>query len=271
MAIMARTSSSRKSSSRKKGSGSGCLIWLILLLATLLLFVLNWDRIQETLKTTRFGDAISGTDRGSDDAPPPAQDLPPIPDDQGQETITIEPDGQEPDAELVQPEPQDQSPPADDTPSVPDTPQASPVDLVKGTSVVALYFVRVDEDGTVTRQEVKRTVEANNTPLTSALNALIQGPTADDLSRNLISMIPDGTRLLSAQVVGSTAYLNFNEAFMINRYGAEGYAAQLKQIVYTATSFPTVKDVQFLIEGNKREYLGGEGVYIGKPLSRASF
>jgi spore germination protein GerM len=58
---------------------------------------------------------------------------------------------------------------------------------------------------------------------------------------------------------------------MINRYGIEGYAAQLKQIVYTATGYATVKDVQFLIEGEKREYLGGEGVYIGKPLSRASF
>jgi len=58
---------------------------------------------------------------------------------------------------------------------------------------------------------------------------------------------------------------------MYNRYGIEGYAGQLKQIVYTATNFSTVKDVQILIEGQPRDYLGGDGVYIGKPLSRASF
>ena len=57
----------------------------------------------------------------------------------------------------------------------------------------------------------------------------------------------------------------------LNRKHVEGYAGQLKQIVYTATMYPTVKDVQILIDGQKREYLGGDGVYIGKPLSRASF
>jgi len=58
---------------------------------------------------------------------------------------------------------------------------------------------------------------------------------------------------------------------MYNHYGIEGYAGQLKQVVYTATAFPTVQDVQILIEGSKRDYLGGEGVFIGKPLSRNSF
>ena len=43
------------------------------------------------------------------------------------------------------------------------------------------------------------------------------------------------------------------------------------QIVYTATEFSTVKSVQFLIDGQKKEYLGSEGVWIGSPLSRTSF
>jgi spore germination protein GerM len=58
---------------------------------------------------------------------------------------------------------------------------------------------------------------------------------------------------------------------MYNHYGVEGYLAQLKQIVYTATTFPSVQDVQILVEGKQKDYLGGEGVYIGKPLSRNSF
>ena len=145
------------------------------------------------------------------------------------------------------------------------------MELVKATRVAGLYFIRVDDDGIITRHEVKRTVGASDSPMTDALDALMSGPNADELARGFISLIPSEAKLLSAQVRGSTAYLNFSEPFMYNRYGIEGYAGQLKQIVYTATEFSTVKDVQILIEGQKRDYLGGDGVFIGKPLSRASF
>jgi len=156
-------------------------------------------------------------------------------------------------------------------PATPKPPAASPMELVKSTRLAELYFIRVDDDGTISRHEVKRTVSASDSPMSDALDALMSGPNADELARGYISLIPSEARLLAAQVRGSTAYLDFNEAFMYNRYGIEGYAGQLKQIVYTATSFSTVKDVQILIEGQKRDYLGGDGVYIGKPLSRASF
>jgi spore germination protein GerM len=135
----------------------------------------------------------------------------------------------------------------------------------------SLFFVRIDDDGIIVRQEAKRQIPVSDSPLLDSLSALLKGPSEDEIRKKLISLIPDGTKLLSAQVRGSTAYLNFNEAFMYNHYGIEGYAGQLKQIVYTATSFPTVQDVQILIEGEKHDYLGGEGVYIGKPLSRNSF
>jgi spore germination protein GerM len=123
----------------------------------------------------------------------------------------------------------------------------------------------------IVRQEVKRQIADSDSPLLDSLDALLKGPTEDEIRKKLISLVPEGTKLLSAQVRGSTAYLNFNEVFMYNHYGIEGYAGQLKQVVYTATSFPTVQDVQILIEGEKHDYLGGEGVYIGKPLSRNSF
>ncbi|MDP3179225.1 MAG: GerMN domain-containing protein, partial [Spirochaetaceae bacterium] len=135
----------------------------------------------------------------------------------------------------------------------------------------ALYFVRIDEDGTIVRQEVKRAVALSDSPLTDALNALLKGPSEDEIRRKLISLVPQGSVLLSVQVRGSTAVLNFSEEFMYNHYGIEGYAGQLKQVVYTATAFSTVQDVLIMIEGEKHDYLGGEGVFIGRPLSRNSF
>jgi spore germination protein GerM len=53
--------------------------------------------------------------------------------------------------------------------------------------------------------------------------------------------------------------------------GVEGFVAQLQQIIYSTTEFPTVDRVQILIEGKRVEYLGGEGIYIGEPISRNTF
>jgi spore germination protein GerM len=100
-----------------------------------------------------------------------------------------------------------------------------------------------------------------------ALNALLQGPTEAEARAGLRSLIPAGTRILSAYVRDSTAYISFSEEFQFNPYGAEGWASQVRQVVWTATEFSTVKNVQILIEGRRIGYLG-ETLWVGDPLSR---
>lgn len=134
-----------------------------------------------------------------------------------------------------------------------------------------LYFVLIGDDGIVSRKEIIRTIEKNDSPLTTNINLLLKGPEQQEKSKGCRSLIPENTRLLSASVRDGIAYLNFSEEFEFNRIGVDGYLAQLMQIVYTATEFSTVKSVQILIDGQKKEYLGSEGVWIGSPLSRSSF
>jgi hypothetical protein len=278
----------RSTGGSDRRSGTGCLIWLVLFLVTLLLFVFNWEKIQSTLQVTGFREAVgapSGADKprqepakGDGSLESPATEDPAKPQPQAKPAETTKPGA----ATQAPSEPARPAQGADPAPAPAKDPQkeplkpkpadtVSPMEAVKTTRVAVLYFIRVDDDGAISRREVKRTVNASDSPMSDALDALMAGPNADELGRGYISLIPSEARLLSAQVRGSTAYLNFSEAFMYNRYGIEGYAGQLKQIVYTATSFSTVKDVQILIDGQKRDYLGGDGVYIGKPLSRASF
>ena len=107
--------------------------------------------------------------------------------------------------------------------------------------------------------------------MTETLNTLLEGPTSEELNLGLLNLIPDGTRLLSAAVRDRVAYLNFSEEFRFNPMGFEGLMAQLQQIVYSTTEFSTVERVQILIEGQLVEYLGVEGIFIGKPLGRDSF
>ena len=136
---------------------------------------------------------------------------------------------------------------------------------------VSLYFISIADDGTISRKEVKRTIPTSDSPIADALAALIAGPTESEMKAKLMSLIPSGTKIRGINVRGGLATVDFNDSFNYNHYGVEGYAAQLKQVVYTATSFPQIQSVQIMIDGKIHDYLGSEGVFIGKPLSRNSF
>lgn len=138
------------------------------------------------------------------------------------------------------------------------------------TIAAKICFVAIDSDGTVIRKIVSRQV-AKDSPLTESLNSLLSGPNSLESKTGCRTLIPSGTKLYSAVVKNGTATLDFSTEFEINTNGVQGFLGQLMQIVYTATNFSTVQNVQILIEGEKKEYLGSEGVWIGSPLSRASF
>lgn len=267
---MAVTKRRSRTPPRTRG-GAGCLLWLVGICLVVVLVFANMGKIRQTLANTKFLEILTTKGGQLPSAPvtapvvpapkveeEPSRKAPSKPDDT-RDAVTVSP-GEEPGSAENSP-----APSAKRTESVPEKPASAP------TRAASLYFVRVDGDGVIVRQEVKRSIPATDSPLTDALESLLKGPGEDELRKELITLIPQGTRLLSAQVRGTTAFLNFSEPFMYNSYGIEGYAGQLKQVVWTATVFPTVQDVQILVEGQRREYLGGEGVYIGRPLSRNSF
>jgi hypothetical protein len=156
---------------------------------------------------------------------------------------------------------------AGDSTAPPESPAAQNLD----TSTASLWFIRIDEDGTLARREIKRTLPRNDAPLQAAIQSLLLGPALPEAERGCVSLIPEGTRLQSVAINNGVASLSFSADFEYNRFGVEGYLGQLEQIVYTATSFASVTSVQFLIDGERREYIGGEGVWVGSPLRRSSF
>ncbi len=149
--------------------------------------------------------------------------------------------------------------------------QAAPsTEIVKMTSA-KLCFAEIDNDGVISRREVSRKVVKTPSPLTNNIKLLLQGPNSEEADKGCTSLIPENISLLSASIKDGVAYLNFSKNFEFNRFGVEGYQTQLMQVVYTATEFSTVNSVQFLVEGEQKRYLGSEGIWIGTPLSRASF
>ena len=144
------------------------------------------------------------------------------------------------------------------------------VDTV-ATRDVKLYFMAVNNDGSINRKEIVRSLPKTGGPLRTAIEALLEGPTVEERSKGCRTLISEGTKLIGASVRDGIATLNFNENLEMNSLGVQGLIGQLEQIVFTATEFATVNSVQFLVDGQQKEYLGTEGVWIGSPLNRTKF
>lgn len=260
-------------SSRPTRTPAGCLFWLVLL--AVLVAVAVAAREPLTAAYHRYFGKKTESARegaGTPSAPPAAPETP------SQAPTTTTP-ARKPTAE-GSPKPVADAatePAADGVPAPSAKPAARPA-TVKPAAVVdtpilrraRLHFISVDPDGTTRTVAVDRELPQSDSPLRDAIVALLAGPDAREKGQGLASMIPAETRLRSATVKSRTAFLDFTESFRFTAGGVEGLAAELRQVVSTATEFPTVDRVQILIEGEKVRFLGTEGVRIDEPLSRAS-
>lgn len=262
-----------KESKKNTGFTLACIILAILVV--FIFFLVKKDVMLTNLKETRFFDRVFGsTPEFVENHTPSEKDITKIPlNDDNTITINVEPKKQE---TPVQPKESEkevikQAEP-ETKPKVEEKKEEKSKPAQPTTIDLQLCFVEIDSEGSVNRKMIKRSIPKTDSPLTSAIKEVLNGPdTRNSDEKNCMSLIPSGTKLLGARVSDGVAYLDFNENFEINTYGVEGYNAQLMQIVYTATTFSTVNSVQFMVEGQKKEYLGSEGQWIGSPLSRNSF
>lgn len=241
------------------------LFWLAFFILIICLFFINRNLIRTTIQNTHFLDRLFNRPQDTEE--------PISPGGTASEEVLPEADVEEEDVPPV--ERPRLSVPAEEKPG--NVPQALPVPPPPREPATAspgterrdrpIYFMQVDKDGTVMRMRVSRSLTVSDTPMTDAIRALFEGPSPEEQRRGMVSFIPPGTELLSVMVRGTTAYINVNQEFQFGTFGVEGYAAQLRQIVWTATEFSTIKDVQILIEGKRVDYLG-ESILIGSPISR---
>ncbi len=267
-----------KKNKKTNSTGLALACWVLGILILLIAFLVKQDDIKTNLKTTRFFERVFGSTPEFIEK----HEVKEKPVEEEKETVitlkTEEPVKQEVPVKVEEKKEEVKTEPVVEKPKTTEVkkvqePVVEKKPEVKTITTVSqkLYLVYIGEDGSLSRKQVVRSVEKNDSPLMTNLNLLLRGPDRSESSKGYISLIPEGTKLLSASVRSGIAYLNFSEDFEFNQYGPDGYKGQLMQIVYTATEFSTVTGVQFLIEGQKKEYLGSEGVWIGSPLSRNSF
>lgn len=115
-----------------------------------------------------------------------------------------------------------------------------------------LYFVR---DGKLA--VAHRPVPLSLTPAADSLRRLLAGPSADERRAGLATSIPSGSSLLWIIRRGNVANVNLSSDFIPEAELA--LSAQVGQIVFTLTQFPTIKLVRFFIEGRKLQVAAPSG------------
>lgn len=99
---------------------------------------------------------------------------------------------------------------------------------------------------------------------------LLVGPQGPFQEAGDVTAIPDGTELLHVSREGSVLNVDLSSEF---ESGGGSLSMQLRvaQIVYTGTQFEGIDAVRILIDGERVDAIGGEGIVASEPLTRRDF
>ena len=154
------------------------------------------------------------------------------------------------------------------SPSRTPTPTASPTPSATAspgaTSAVSVYFLSGEK-----LQPVRRVATGTGVGA-AAVTALLAGPSAAERAGGLTSAIPTGTTLLGLNIAGGVATVDLTSSYASGG-GSLSMTARVAEVVFTVTRFPTVQRVSFRLDGQPVTALGGEGVDLSRPVTRADY
>ena len=108
-------------------------------------------------------------------------------------------------------------------------------------------------------------VPLNSHPARTAVELLLAGPQNSEL----VSVIPEGTKLNKLTVKEHIAYVDFNDKFIKKKgLGSAGEILLVGAIVNTLTEFPDIQQVQLMVNGKKIDTVSGH-MDTSEPLSRS--
>jgi germination protein M len=144
------------------------------------------------------------------------------------------------------------------------------------TMGVKVYFM-LDDGGTEYRPgpflvPVYREIPYTQQVATAAVRQLIAGPTADEQASvpGLSSAVPADTILLGITIEDGLARVNLSAEFE-GGGGTLSMAARLAQVVFTVSQFPTVREVEFLLDGRPVTIFSSEGIIMDHPVGREDY
>lgn len=156
-------------------------------------------------------------------------------------------------------------------PVVPDSPVKQP-EAAPGVENVTVELYWLKDNGTefsLVPEAISLPADGTSeTKLTSAFEQLLTK--AGDPEQSAFSTIPEQTQLLGLTVESDGVHVNLSEDFRLGG-GSASMMGRLGQVIYTASALDTDTPVWISINGKPLEVLGGEGLLVDQPMTRAEF
>jgi spore germination protein GerM len=147
--------------------------------------------------------------------------------------------------------------------------------LPRAGRTVAVYFLRNEKVS-----PVKRTIDVDDgagggaDTIEAVLGSLFAGPSADEQAAGFVSQVPPGTELRGVSVADGVVTVDVSSAFASGG-GSASMLGRVAQVVFSATQSAEQsadgQRVRFRIDGQDVTAIGGEGVVVDPPVSRADF
>ncbi|HOW02487.1 MAG: GerMN domain-containing protein [Caldisericia bacterium] len=134
--------------------------------------------------------------------------------------------------------------------------------LPKGKKIL-IYFLNPTYQFYV--GEIREVIDTPDSSLQaeSVINQLIIGSEFKELT----SLIPQGTKLLSVKVENKIVYVNFSREIRRISLGAEGELDLVNLLTLSLTELPNIDRVRFLVEGEETYSIGGH-LSLNEPIKR---
>lgn len=139
---------------------------------------------------------------------------------------------------------------------------------VSDGSYLQVYFFNQEK-----LHPVPRKIVSQNDKVRQAIQDLMKGPTEEESSKGLFSLIPKDFPLKGLRKQEDTLIFILEKTPENISGGQALIEGLLAQLVFTAMQFPEIKQVRFELadQPDKQIVLGGEGYIIENPLTKAYF
>lgn len=132
----------------------------------------------------------------------------------------------------------------------------------------SVYLTRTESVGfTLERVHRRSGVRGLEAQVAAMVAALASGPTAEESARGLGSVVPAGTRVLSARLERGLLTVDLSREVMSGG-GSASMIGRLAQLSYTLTQPAGVEALALEVEGRPATLWGGEGLIASWPWSR---
>ena len=142
-------------------------------------------------------------------------------------------------------------------------------------AAIAVYFMLEALEGDMPGPflvPVHRVAEPGGDPATTVVEALMAGPSSDEIAGTpaISTAIPEGTEVVAVDVADGLATVDLSGEYD-DGGGSFGMFARLAQVVYTLTRLPDVNEVAFVIEGETVTAFSSEGIGLDGPQQRDDY